>query len=108
MLVSDKIIFPDYDNSILGVPILWSNPSPRFTSNIRQALLHSCYIGSLAIALELNLYQTEDLLERAGFALSHSRKFDAIVEYFIQSRKYDIFEINEVLFSYDQPLLGGL
>ena len=62
---------------------------------------------AFAIALELNLDQTEDLLERAGFALSHSRKFDVIVEYFIQSRKYDIFEINEVLFSYDQPLLGG-
>lgn len=62
---------------------------------------------AFAIALELTLDQTEDLLERAGFALSHSRKFDVIVEYFITSRKYDIFEINEVLFSYDQPLLGG-
>ena len=62
---------------------------------------------AFAIALELNLYQTEDLLKRAGFALSHSRKFDVIVEYFIQSKQYNIFEINEVLFSYDQPLLGG-
>jgi len=62
---------------------------------------------AFAVALELTLDQTEDLLERAGFALSHSRKFDVIVEYFIQSRKYDIFVINEVLFSYDQPLLGG-
>jgi len=62
---------------------------------------------ALAIALELSLGQTEDLLGRAGFALSHSRKFDVIVEYFIQSHKYDIFEINEVLFSYDQQLLGG-
>jgi O-acetyl-ADP-ribose deacetylase (regulator of RNase III) len=62
---------------------------------------------AFAVALELNLAQTADLLERAGFALSHSRKFDVIVEYFITSRKFDIFEINEVLFSYDQPLLGG-
>ena len=62
---------------------------------------------AFAIALELGLEQTEDLLERAGFALSRSRKFDVIVEYFIQSRKYDVFQINEVLFSYDQPLLGG-
>jgi hypothetical protein len=57
--------------------------------------------------LELTLDQTDDLLERAGFALTHSRKFDVIVEYFIKSRRYDIFQINEVLFSHDQPLLGG-
>ena len=62
---------------------------------------------AFAVALELNLEQTEDLLERAGFALSHSRKLDVIVEYFIRTRLYDIYEINEVLFSYDQPLLGG-
>ena len=62
---------------------------------------------AFAIALELTLEQTDDLLERAGFALSNSRKFDVIVEFFIQNRKYDIFEINQVLFSYDQPLLGG-
>lgn len=62
---------------------------------------------ALAIALELSLEQTNDLLERAGFALSRSRKFDVIVEYFIKVGKYDIFEINEVLFYYDQPLLKG-
>jgi hypothetical protein len=62
---------------------------------------------AFAVALKLTLDQTNDLLERAGFALSHSRRFDVIVEYFIKSRKYDIFQINEVLFSYDQPLLGG-
>jgi hypothetical protein len=61
---------------------------------------------ALAVALELTLDQTEDLLARAGFALSHSRKFDVIVEYFIKHGNYDIFEINEVLFSYDQILLG--
>jgi O-acetyl-ADP-ribose deacetylase (regulator of RNase III) len=62
---------------------------------------------AFAVALELTLDQTEDLLERAGFALSHSRKFDVIVEYFIASGKYDVYEINEVLFSYDQALLGS-
>ena len=64
-------------------------------------------VVALAVALELSLEETDDLLERAGFALSHSQKFDVIVEYFIIHRRYDIFEINEVLFRYDQPQLGG-
>lgn len=62
---------------------------------------------ALAVALELTLDETEDLLRRAGFALSRSQKFDVIVEYFIINGHYDIYEINEVLFKYDQPLLGG-
>ena len=62
---------------------------------------------ALAVALELTLPETDDLLKRAGFALSHSQKFDVIVEYFIINGRYNIVEINEVLFRYDQPLLGG-
>lgn len=64
-------------------------------------------ILALAIALELTLAETDDLLERAGYALSHSQKFDVIVEFFIVNGNYDIYKINEVLFQYDQPLLGA-
>jgi O-acetyl-ADP-ribose deacetylase (regulator of RNase III) len=64
-------------------------------------------VVALCVALELTLDETDDLLECAGFALSHSVKFDVIVEFFIVSGKYDIFEINNMLFDYDQPLLGG-
>jgi len=63
---------------------------------------------ALAIALELTLPEVHKLLEHAGYALSPSVPFDVIIEYFIIGKKYDIFEINNVLFEYDMPLLGGL
>ena len=60
---------------------------------------------SFAIALELNLDETKDLLGRAGFALSHCSKFDVIIAYLIQEKNYNVFEINEVLFAFHQDLL---
>ena len=59
-----------------------------------------------AIALELSFDETKVLLQKAGFAFSNSSKFDVVVSYFIRKKKYDIFEINEILFQYNLPILG--
>ena len=62
---------------------------------------------ALCVALELSVEETKDLLSRAGYTLSKSQKLDVIVEYFLREEMYDIFAINEALFYFDQPLLGG-
>lgn len=75
-----------------------SNPQYRPSKNTALAL---------AVALRLNLDQTQDFLRRAGYALSPSSRFDLIVEYFIREENYNIFEINEALFAFDESLLGA-
>ena len=61
---------------------------------------------ALALALELDLEETKEFIGRAGYALTHSSKYDIIIEFFIRQNNYNVFEINEVLFSYNYPLIG--
>ena len=62
---------------------------------------------AFALALELPLDQMQEMLVKAGFSLSHSNKFDIIIEFFVKRGNYNVYEINEALYAFDQSLIGA-
>ena len=62
---------------------------------------------ALALALELDVEETKDLIGRAGYALTNSSTFDLIIRYFIEHRQFNVIEINIALYEFDQTLLGA-
>lgn len=87
-----------------------ANVDRRLFSKIRSSEGYhasKATVLAFAIALELDLEQTEALLEKAGYTLSGSRKLDVIVQFFITEGFYNIDVINEILYEHDLPLLGS-
>lgn len=86
-------------------------------ANIDRKLFHKIRTNKLykpskptvlafALALQLSLEDTKELLAKAGYALSHASKFDIIVEFCIQHGLYNVYEVNEILLKFDQGLIG--
>ena len=85
-----------------------ANMSRQLFSRIRSDALYrpaKKTVLALGIAMKLSLDELRDLLQRAGYALSHSSKRDLIVEYFVTRGEYNLNRINEALYDFDQPLI---
>ena len=62
---------------------------------------------ALLLALEMDREESDEMLAKAGYALSPSSKRDLIVEFCLEKGIYDVMQVNEYLLAFDQELLGA-
>lgn len=62
---------------------------------------------AFVLALELDQFQAEKVLQYAGYVLKENDTFDLIIRYCIEHKIYDIDDVNQILYRFDQPLLGS-
>ena len=87
----------------------WANIDRRLFSKIRSDkdyVPSKKTVISFCLALQLELNQAKTLLERAGYALSTSSRFDLIIMYLIENKEYSIHFANIVLEDYGETRLS--
>lgn len=88
-----------------------ANLDRKLFSKIRKNIYYSPNkrtVIALALALELSVTETEELLKTAGFSLSNSSRADLIIRFSLENQIYDVFQVNEILYHYEEPLLGRM
>ena len=87
----------------------WANVDRRIFSKIRADKGYAPSkktVISFCLALQLELKDARELLERAGYALSTSSRFDLIIMYLIENKEYSIQFANIVLDDYGEGTLS--
>ncbi len=86
-----------------------ANVDRKLFSKIRKNKLYKpskTTAVAFGLALKLPMEELTELVNKAGYSMTHASKFDIIVEYFVERGNYNVFEINEALFAFDQTLIG--
>lgn len=113
---ADEQTFSDYLMDLIEQKGL-TNSEAYKKANVSRSVFHMIWsnkhqipkkntVIAFAIALELDLDETNQLLMKAGYAFSNAILFDILIQYFIRNKMYNVYEINEILYDYNQPLLG--